>query len=103
GANHWVRYALTGTAPIQFLIVVLFLGTWEWASAALHADFWVSKPSLVISALIAWYQSGTLGSDLKITLTEAGAGFVAGSIAGGLVGFVLGWVRKAGDLLEPFV
>jgi NitT/TauT family transport system permease protein len=103
GANHWVRHALTGTAPIQFLIVVLFLGTWEWASAALHADFWVSKPSLVISALIAWYQSGTLGSDLKITLTEAGAGFVAGSIAGGLVGFVLGWVRKAGDLLEPFV
>jgi sulfonate transport system permease protein len=103
GANHWVRYMLTGTAPIQFLLVVLFLVSWEWASAALHADFWVSKPSLVISALIAWYQSGTLAADLKITLTEAGVGFIAGSIAGGLVGFVLGWVRKAGDLLEPFV
>jgi ABC-type proline/glycine betaine transport system permease subunit len=36
-------------------------------------------------------------------LTEAGAGFIARSIAGSLVGFVLGWVCKAGDLLEPFV
>ena len=36
-------------------------------------------------------------------LMEAGIGFVVGSAAGGLVGFVLGWVRKLGDLLEPFV
>jgi NitT/TauT family transport system permease protein len=36
-------------------------------------------------------------------LTEAGTGFIARSIAGSLVGFVLGWVCKAGDLLEPFV
>ncbi len=97
------RSPLSGTASIQILFVVVFLVGWEWLSTALHADFWVSKPSQVALALIAWYQSGDLVSDLKITLTEAGVGFVAGSIAGGLVGFVLGWVRKLGDLLEPFV
>ena len=42
-------------------------------------------------------------SDLRITLTEAGLGFVIGSVAGGLVGFLLGWVRRLGDLFEPFI
>jgi NitT/TauT family transport system permease protein len=100
---HWVRHAVTGTASVQFLLVVLFLAAWEWLSTALHADFWISKPSGVISALITWYESGQLSSDLKITLLEAGVGFIAGSVAGGIVGFILGWVRKLGDLLEPFV
>jgi NitT/TauT family transport system permease protein len=100
---QWVRHAVTGTASVQFLLVVLFLAGWEWLSGALHADFWISKPSEVVAALITWYQSGQLSTDLKVTLLEAGVGFVAGSVAGGIVGFVLGWVRKLGDLLEPFV
>jgi len=103
GSGRRIRDAFSGNASIQFLIFVTFLAAWEWLSGVFHADFWISKPSLVLSALIAWYQSGDLGSDLKITLLEAGIGFVVGSIAGGIVGFVLGWVRKLGDLLEPFV
>jgi NitT/TauT family transport system permease protein len=103
GPSRWIRNAVSGTALIQLLLVVVFLVAWEWLSGVLHADFWISKPSQVVSALISWYQSGDLLSDLKITLTEAGLGFIIGSAAGGLVGFVLGWVRKLGDLLEPFV
>lgn len=94
---------LTGVTAAQLLIVVVFLGGWEWLSAALHADFWISRPSQVVMALIAWYQSGDLGLDLQITLTEAGVGFLIGAVAGGVVGFVLGWIRGLGDLLEPFV
>ena len=98
-----MRNALTGTASIQFLLVVIFLSGWEWLSGTMHADFWVSKPSLVVAALITWYQSGDLGIDLKMTLMEAAVGFIVGSMAGGMVGFILGWVRRLGDLLEPFV
>jgi NitT/TauT family transport system permease protein len=102
-SRHWAHRALTGVTGAQILLVVVFLGAWEWLSVALHADFWVSRPSQVGLALITWYQSGELLSDLRITLTEAGVGFVIGSIAGAIVGFVLGWVRKLGDLFEPFV
>jgi NitT/TauT family transport system permease protein len=102
-SRHWMLRALAGTAGAQLLLVVVFLGAWEWLSRELHADFWVSRPSQVVSALIAWYRSGDLLSDLKITLTEAGVGFVIGAVAGGVIGFLLGWVRTLGDLLEPFV
>lgn len=99
----WSRVTQFGALPVQLLIVAVFLGSWQWLSGALHADFWISKPSLVLAALVTWWQSGDLGTDLQLTLTEAGVGFLAGSIAGALVGFVLGWVRQLGDLLEPFV
>ncbi len=99
----WARAALLRPFPIQLFMTVLFLVGWEWLSGALNADFWISKPSEVLSALLAWYRSGDLGSDLQITLIEAGGGFLAGSVAGGLVGFVLGWEKRLGDLMEPFV
>lgn len=103
GSGHPIRLWLTSTIMAQFALVVVFLGGWEWFSTAFKADFWISKPTQVIAALIAWHQSGDLLSDLHITLLEAGLGFVIGALAGALVGFILGWVRSLGDLLEPFV
>lgn len=101
--RQWLYKTLTGTAFLQVVIIVTFLGTWEWLSSTLNAEFWVSRPSRIMSALVAWYHSGQLVTDLQITLTEAGVGFVFGSVAGGVVGFVMGWVRKLGDLFEPFI
>jgi NitT/TauT family transport system permease protein len=94
---------VSGTTVAQIVVVIVFFSAWEILSGVFKAEFWVSKPSLVVEALISWYRSGELVSDLKITLLEAGVGFVAGSIVGGLVGFILGWVRKLGDLFEPFI
>jgi NitT/TauT family transport system permease protein len=87
----------------QWLTVIVIFVLWEWLSATYHAEFWVSRPSAVAVALAAWARSGELASDLRLTLTEAGVGFIIGSTAGALVGFVLGWLQRLGKVFEPLV
>ncbi len=90
-------------AFMQFGIVVCVLLAWEVMSRLLKLEFWISSPSAVATALANWAKSGVLVKDLRITMTAAGLGFLLGSVIGGLVGFVLGWVKRLGDLFEPFV
>ncbi|WP_323032517.1 ABC transporter permease [Paracoccus sp. (in: a-proteobacteria)] len=87
---------------LQVTFVIFVLTLWEVTARSLNTQFWTSSPLAVVQALIHWGRSGQLGSDLRITLTAAGLGFVIGSLAGGLVGFV-GWARRLGDLFEPFI
>jgi NitT/TauT family transport system permease protein len=90
-------------AIAQVGIAVFALVAWELISRWLKLDFWISSPSGVVAEFGRWAKSGLLWSDLRITLTEAGSGFVIGGIVGGLLGFVLGWVKRLGDLFEPFI
>lgn len=90
-------------AMLQITIALAGLAAWEAVARLFETDFWTSSPSAVVAALIRWAASGDLATDMQVTLTEAGLGFVFGSIAGGLIGFVLGWVRRMGDLFEPFI
>ena len=87
----------------QIGMAVTALLTWEISSRMFDLEFWISRPSSVVQEFLRWAESGLLVTDLKLTLTEAGLGFVFGSIAGGFIGFLLGWVRKLGDLFEPFI
>jgi NitT/TauT family transport system permease protein len=86
---------------IAFLLAVFAI--WEISAIYFNTDFWTSKPSAIVHELMRWTESGLLWTDLKLTLLEAGVGFVIGSVLGGLVGFVLGWVRRLGDFFEPFI
>jgi sulfonate transport system permease protein len=92
-----------GIVYLQVLVFVVTLLAWEWVAREFKTDFWTSSPSAVLDAMYKWYESGQLWGDLKITLFEAGVGFVLGSVTGGLVGFLLGWVKNLGDLFEPFI
>jgi NitT/TauT family transport system permease protein len=90
-------------AAVQLTFLVVFFVLWEWLSVALHAEFWISRPTAVVKALMIWARSGDLATDLRLTLTEAGVGFLLGSLSGALVGFLLGWVQRLGKLFEPLV
>lgn len=94
---------LRGDAPLQIGIAVIMLVVWELIARTFNTQFWTSSPSSIVIELGKWAGSGQLASDLGITLMEAGLGFVIGSIGGALVGFVLGWIRRLGDLFEPFI
>ncbi|TCM47191.1 NitT/TauT family transport system permease protein [Rhizobium sp. PP-F2F-G48] len=98
----WTRYVSPDTL-IQIGITVFTLTLWEVTARVFKTDFWTSNPSAIALELYRWGASGLLASDLKITLMEAGLGFVIGSGVGGLVGFFLGWVRRMGNLFEPFI
>ena len=87
----------------QIGMAVSALLAWEIASRFFKLEFWISRPTEVIQEFSRWAESGQLATDLKITLLEAGLGFLFGSVAGGFIGFLLGWVRKLGDLFEPFI
>jgi len=90
-------------AFVQIVIALSALVGWELISRALKLDFWVSSPIAVALEFQSWAKTGQLLTDLKLTLTEAGLGFVIGGLIGGLLGFVLGWVKRLGDLFEPFI
>lgn len=97
------RFVERWSVIVQMAIAFGAIGLWEWASIKWNWEFWVSNPSAVVSELGRWWASGQLTGDLKLTLMEAGVGFVLGSAAGGIIGFVLGWIKRLGDLIEPFV
>src|SRR5450759_463786 len=92
-----------GVLYIQILLLVALIAIWQGVADRFDTEFWTSSPLSILAALFEWYESGLLVTDLRLTLFEAGIGFVLGSIGGGVVGFVLGWVRKLGDIFEPFV
>ncbi|MBX3540631.1 MAG: ABC transporter permease [Chelatococcus sp.] len=97
------RRALPVDAFLQFGLAILAVAAWEIVARGFGTEFWTSSPSAVAAELGRWAASGQLAIDLQLTLTEAGVGFVIGSVAGGLIGFILGWMRRLGDLFEPFI
>ena len=88
---------------LQLGLVLALLLTWEVSAAILKSDFWTSRPSAVFAALLRWWKSGTLATDLRLTLSAAAGGFIIGSVVGGLTGFILGWVKRLGNLFEPLI
>jgi len=91
------------TVVLQALTLLLVLIAWQAVADIFKTQFWTSSPLAIILYFGTWAKHGQLWLDVRITLLEAGTGFVIGGILGAVVGFVLGWVRRLGDIFEPFV
>lgn len=84
-------------------IAAAFLALWEFLSRYLKLEFYVSRPSDIVSRLNDWILDGSLVWHASITLLEAISGFIIGSIAGVLAGLLLGRTERLARLLDPFV
>jgi NitT/TauT family transport system permease protein len=92
---------------VRVLLVVVWLGSWEYAASNLIDPFFYSKPSLVWQKLVDWFTVGTsqgsIWEQIEVTLEEALGGFVLGAIAGVVLGILLGRSRLLSEICAPFI
>lgn len=81
----------------------MFLLGWEAAAEFLDWEFWISRPTLVLSEMLELFRSEDFYIDTWVTLKEVIVGFVVGSALGAIAGVALGSTPKIGAITEPFV
>lgn len=87
----------------RLLLVLVLLVAWEYSSGRYFDAFWFSKPTDIARASWVEFQSGRLGTDLGVTLSETSLGFPIGAAAGVVAGFVLGrWITLA-QVIDPLI
>lgn len=92
------------TLAIQFGLVALFIGGWEVGARTGSLDpFYFSSPGRIALHLRDWMKDGRILFHLWTTLSQAGAGLMAGTVFGLATGFVLAANRKIDIILQPFI
>jgi NitT/TauT family transport system permease protein len=102
------RKRRVGVGAVRVLLLVAFLGLWEWLSRAKVIDpFNFSMPSKIWDQIYTWVMHGTalgsLGEQIWATLQEALLGWVIGVIAGVVFGIALGRIAFLADVLGPYI
>jgi NitT/TauT family transport system permease protein len=87
----------------RLVLLVVLVAAWQFSSGRLVPEFFISKPSAILSALRGFLLTGNLFFHVGITATEAFTGFVLGATAGIVAGVALGRIHFLADLLQPFI
>jgi NitT/TauT family transport system permease protein len=100
------RRRLVMTARIA--IFAFIVGGWELC-ARLHVvdPFFFGEPSKIAVQIKDWVENGTQAGSLfeqvRVTLTEAGLGFVIGVVLGVVCGIALGRIQFLADVFSPYI
>jgi NitT/TauT family transport system permease protein len=87
----------------RLILIVVIIVLWQVISDAGHLSLYMSSPSAVLSKLTTWFNDGTLGTAVGVTLEESVIGYVIGGVIGAIVGFILGRIEFVGKVLDPIV
>lgn len=93
------RYLL----PIQLGLLFAMIAAWQISATYLGTGLWTSSPTGVIDQFGKWIEAGVLWPSFRVTLIETMVGFVAGASLGAVAGFTLGWMKRLGKVIEPFI
>ena len=88
----------------QILLLVVFLGAWEYATARdPQAAFMFGSPSAIFGFLVTMWQDGSLFRDAYVTGLETVLGFVVGNVLGTVLGLSLWYSRFVSRVVQPFI
>ncbi len=86
------------------IVLVVFLGAWEWAvDAKLIDPFFFSQPSAIGRFLLEEVHDGSIWPHVLVTLRETLVGFAIGAAAGVAAGIVRMQFPFAADVSNPFL
>ena len=87
----------------QILVLILFLGLWEYgANAGLIDSFITSSPSRILNTF-ANFSSNNLLEHIKVTVYETFVGFTLGTIMGFIIAIILWWSKFIAKVSEPYL
>lgn len=88
----------------QIGILVVFIGFWEWVTAAdRQTAFLFGQPSAIFGFLVEMWRDGSLFRDAYVTGLETILGFLLGNAIGTVAGLSLWYSRFVSRVMEPFV
>jgi NitT/TauT family transport system permease protein len=92
----------------QLAVLVVVIGGWQlWVAGDPRKIILYGEPSGIVNRLHTWITVGTavgsLGSQIVVTLEEAGIGFLIGTALGIVFGLALGRVRFLAEVFGPFI
>ena len=94
---------------MRLLLAAAILLLWEYAAGpqddpnALIDEFYISRPVLIIEALMRWMDQGILWHSIIQTIANTVMGFVIGAFLGLAFGFVFGSNAFIAAVVDPFV
>jgi NitT/TauT family transport system permease protein len=88
----------------QVAVAIVFIGAWEWGSAARMLDpFFFGRPSQIVLRVAHWISTGSIWPHIVTTFTEAALSFVLGALAGVVFGFMLARIPILASILDPYI
>lgn len=100
---RWRRRTIAVWAT-RLVVLVLFVGLWEWSIASGLLDpFFFSQPSAIGAFLVDEFREGSIWPHIFVTLRETLLGFAIGGAAGIAAGILRMQFPFAADVSNPFL
>lgn len=95
---------LRNVRMLQILIIVTFIGLWEFATRLKLIDSFIfSSPTRVIKSFLSMSKDGTIFYHIGITIFETFVSFTLVIIIGVLVAILLWWNDAVAKVFEPYL
>jgi NitT/TauT family transport system permease protein len=103
-ANSVIKHSITPAWVYSLLLLVGVLAIWQTLSSfKLINPLFLSSPQEIVIAAIELLVSGELLVHLKLSAYIYAIGMVSGCLVGAFLGMAMGWWRRFGDIVDPYV